>query len=128
MKKSILEIYALAVCFLMVFVTGFSLGKAVYSIIEISNPQFTLSSYEYGRLQTNDNFCNSNVYGHIKTLCDKQATDQITQLRINALNSAVSAEQRSGYQSLIIAIIVLTISLIIFVLHWLLAKRARQER
>ena len=47
MKKSILEIYALAVCFLALVCFVIALGLGVYDLIQIANPGFTINAYEY---------------------------------------------------------------------------------
>ncbi len=47
MKKSILEIYALAVCFAAIVCSAIALGFAIYNVIEIMNPEFTMSAHEY---------------------------------------------------------------------------------
>jgi hypothetical protein len=54
MKKSIVEIYALAVCFATIVCFVISLGIGLYDIVEITNPEFTMKSYAYEKHQTND--------------------------------------------------------------------------
>ena len=56
MKKTILEVYALAVCFVTIFCFAIFLGIAIYGLIEISNPEFTLNSRAYERHQSNEAF------------------------------------------------------------------------
>ena len=56
MKKSILEIYALAVCFVALLCFVIALGIGVYDLIQITNPEFTLNAYEYERHQSNEAF------------------------------------------------------------------------
>jgi len=56
MKEIILEIYALAVCFLTVLCFSICLGIGIYSVIQTTNPEFTLNAIEYGKHQSNDAF------------------------------------------------------------------------
>ena len=56
MKKSILEIYALAVCFVALVCFVIALGIGVYDLIQIANPVFTINAYEYNRHQSNEAF------------------------------------------------------------------------
>ncbi len=56
MKKSILEIYALAVCFVALLCFVIALGIGVYDLIQITNPEFTINVYEYERHQSNEAF------------------------------------------------------------------------
>jgi hypothetical protein len=44
-KKTILEIYALAVCFVTVICFVIALGIAAYGIVGIASPNFTISSW-----------------------------------------------------------------------------------
>ena len=56
MKQSILEIYALAVCFVTLVCFVIALGIGVYDLIEIANPEVTITSWEYDRHQSNETF------------------------------------------------------------------------
>ena len=56
MKKSLLEFYALAICFVTVVCLAIALGIATYGVIGMANPKFTLSSWVYTQHQTNDGF------------------------------------------------------------------------
>ena len=43
MKKSMIEIYALAVCFVCIASGGIVLGVGVYDVIQVAAPEMTLS-------------------------------------------------------------------------------------
>ncbi len=64
MKKSRLELYALAVCFIIVVCFVVAIGVAIYDIVKITAPEFTLSSYEYRRHQNNAEFWRSYRCGY----------------------------------------------------------------
>ena len=55
-KKSLLEIYALAVCFVTVVCFVIALGIGLYDLVELAYPEFSLSSYEYERHQSDEAF------------------------------------------------------------------------
>ena len=59
MKKSSVEIYGLAVCFVTLLCIIIALGVGIYDLLQITYPEFTLSAYEYERHQSNDSFRNS---------------------------------------------------------------------
>lgn len=46
-KKGLLEIYALAVCFFTLACFVIALGMAVWDIVELSAPEFTISNNHY---------------------------------------------------------------------------------
>ncbi len=128
MKKSLLEIYALAVCFATIVCFVISLGIGIYDLVEITNPEFTLSSYEFKRHQTNDAFwksCSSSWRKH-----DKERTrppeDELTKQRENSFQRALKAEKRDAFQSLTQIVIILIVNALVFLIHWRLARRARE--
>jgi len=121
MKKSLVEIYALAVCFFTVMCFTIFLGIGVYDIIEIIHPEFALSSYDFGRHQTNDEFTKN--LPNVKTL--PLTEDEITQKRIESLDLVVRSEKREAFQSLTYASVIILINIVIFFIHWKLSKRER---
>lgn len=56
MKKSLLELYALVVCFVTVICFSVSLGTGLYDMLQIKNPEFTVDSSSFERHQNNDMF------------------------------------------------------------------------
>lgn len=56
MKKTILEIYALAVCFAAVVCSTVTLGFGLWSVLEIAMPEFTVSNYVYENYQDNESY------------------------------------------------------------------------
>src|SRR6266436_275612 len=119
MKRTILEIYALAVCFVTVVCAVVSLGIGIWNVIEIVNPEFTLSSYEHGRHQSNDAF-----FGGAERQSQALSEEEKTKRRAASYAIAVGAEQRGGVQSLVVVSIILAIDAVVFLVHWRLARRA----
>jgi len=132
MKKSILEIYALAVCFVTLLCFVIALGIGVYDLIQIANPEFTISAYEYERHQSNEAF--DTVRGSpgralreiapgIPIEPTQRPEEEVTQQREESFQAALWSERRRGVQSLIQIVIILVIGVLVFVPHWLLARK-----
>jgi hypothetical protein len=120
MKKSLTELYALAVCFVTLVCFAVALGIGLYDIIQIGNPDFTVSSYEYERHQSDESFrqsCGDEYSSH--------SDAEISALRKESWERVLEMEQRSAYQSLVQIFIILIIDTIVFVIHWQIAKRVR---
>lgn len=124
MKKSMLEIYSLAVCFVTVICAVVTIGIGAYDLLEISNPEFTLPAYQYERHQSNEEFYRKD--------CEKEkevkplSADEKTKQRLASYDVALKAERRDAVQSLIKVFIVLVINAVVFFGHWRLARRARE--
>jgi hypothetical protein len=127
MRKSLLEIYALAVCFILVACFVVAMGVAVYEVVKIAKPEFTLSSYEYKRHQNNDEFWRSYKMGYENRDKDVQrpSEDILTKQRLESYPLTITAERRDAFQSLTISTIILIINLIVYLVHWQIARRAR---
>ncbi len=121
MKRTVLEIYGLAVCFVTVVCAAVSLGIGIYDIIEIVAPEFTLSSYEHGPHQSNEAF-----FRGAEKEAQGLSEGERTKRRLSSYAMAVRGERRKGVQNLVIVSIILVIDAIVFMLHWRLARRARE--
>ena len=128
MKKTILEIYALAVCFVTVTCFVVCLGVAGYSLIQIEKPDFTMRAYEYNQYQTNDAFwkeCGSRYCSEDEKKKPRPNEEELTKQRKAAFDLALVSEQRDGAQTLVKTLIVILIDIITFLVHWVIARRAR---
>jgi len=129
-KKTALEIYALAVCFFTVVCFAISLGIAMYDAVELSSPEFALSSWEYERHQSNEAFkqrrfgCGSDDK---ENDLEKLSEDELTKRREQSYTLALKNERHDAVQSLVQTGIIMFIDAFIFLVHWLLALRARQS-
>ena len=128
MKKSILEIYALAVCFIALVCFVIALGIGVYDLIQIASPAFTMNAYEYERHQSNETFRGSpgralrGIAPGIPVEPTEKPEEEVTQQREESFQAALRSERRRGMQSLIQILIILVIDVLVFVPHWLLAR------
>jgi hypothetical protein len=128
LKKSLLEIYALAVCFATIVCFVISLGIALYSIVEIVNPEFTMKSYEYDQYQSNDAYWqrHSGEYWNKEKGPQRPSEDELTKKRKESYQLAIIAEKRSGLQGLTKTAIIILIDTVVFLIHWCIARRARE--
>ncbi len=135
MKKTILEIYALTVCFVTVVCFVATLGVALYSVLEVINPDFTIDSWQYAQHQTNDAYwkryseppiligpAGQEIQGEKKV---RPSESELTKQREASYAEVLSSERRSGAQTLVKCIIILLINTVVFTLHWFIARRAQ---
>ncbi len=128
MKKSILEIYALAVCFATIVCFVITLGISIYDIVRIANPEFTMSSYEYNRHQSNDAYWkSSNNCSNDDKKEQRPADEELTKQRLASYQQSIKSELRDAFQSLIQSVIILIIAVIVFLIHWRVARRSRES-
>ena len=131
MKKSFVEIYGLAVCFVTLLCFVIALGVGIYDLVQVAFPEFTLNAYEYERHQSNDSFRNAPpVFRSVPRIAEAvpipEATeDEITRQREDSYRSVLRFERRRAGQSLVMVGIVMLIDVLVFLPHWILARRAR---
>jgi hypothetical protein len=127
MKKSILEIYALAVCFATVVCFVIALGVALFDVIQIAKPAFTLNSQEYNRHQSNDAFWNNyGQYDPDKKDKKRPADEELTKRRLDSYQQVLQSERRDAFQGITKAVIIIIIDIVFFMAHWRIARRARE--
>lgn len=153
MKRSSIEIYGLAVCFVTLLCFVIALGVGIYDLLQIAFPEFTLSAYEYERHRSNELFRNSPRSGsYVQWSAASRGTgaggeetyrfthrgistepqggpeiteDETTRKREDSYRRLLRAERRRGSQSLALVGIVMLIDVLVFLPHWILARRAR---
>lgn len=122
MKKGLLEIYALSVCFVALVCFVISLGIGIYDIVEITSPEFTLRTYVYEKHQTNKMFTRNWPEG--KPLL---SDEEITKQRKESYTIAIRTERRDALQSFTRVTIIILIDIVVFFVHWKIAKRAGES-
>ncbi|WP_163832763.1 hypothetical protein [Spartinivicinus ruber] len=131
MKKTILEIYALAVSFFTLACLAITSSVLIWDLVEISQPELTMSSYQYKCHHSDqdykDCFSDRPEYTREKNPEVFPTDAKLTAKRTTSYQRELKAEQRDGLQSMIQSIIVIVISIIIFLIHWQLAKRSREN-
>jgi hypothetical protein len=130
MKKTILEIYALAVCFVTVTCFIICLGIFGYSLIQINKPEFTMHSYVYDQYQSNDAYrkeCRSRYCSDEDKKEPRPSEEKITKQRLEAFSIALKSEEREGYQTLVKTLIIMLADASAFFIHWIISKKARNS-
>ena len=125
MKRSLVEIYALAVCFVTVTCFAVAAGIAIYDLVQIAYPEITLNSHEYERHQSNTAYRTS-YYPDAKSIA-ALSEEEVTKRREESYRSALNGEKRDGWQSLLRMAIVMLVDALFFFVHWRLAKRVRES-
>ena len=134
MKRSFVEIYGLAVCFVTLLCFVIALGAGIYDLLQVAFPEFTLNAYEYERHQSNDSFRNAPRSRAQWTAPPSRGAgpgiaeateDETTRQREDSYRSVLRAERRQAGQSLVMVGIVMLIDVLVFFPHWILARRAR---
>ena len=133
MKKSILEIYALALCFSSIVCFVVALGVGVYDVAQIVNPEFTLNSHEYSRHQSNDAFWDDPMGMPLMIPGESPAKErprppehELTKKREQSYQQTLLFEKRNASQGLVQVAIIIFIDCIVFMIHWWIAQHARE--
>jgi len=129
MKKNLLEIYALAVCFFTVACFVIVLGMAVWDGLQITNPEFTLNNHLYQKYQSDEAYKQHliSMHRHQQDAPDIPEGEALSKERIEGFNQALKGEARAGFQSLVKNLIILFIDFFVFAVHWFIAARARRS-
>ena len=123
MKKSFVEIYGLAVCFVTLLCFVIALGVGIYDLLQVAFPEFTLNAYEYERHQSNDSFRNAPpVFRSVPRIAEavpipEDTEDEITRQREDSYRSVLRFERRRAGQSLVMVGIVMLIDVLVFLPH-----------
>ncbi|MDD4962352.1 MAG: hypothetical protein PHI11_00385 [Gallionella sp.] len=129
MKKTILEIYALAVCFVSIICFVVCLGVAGYSLVQIAKPDFTMRSYDFDNYQSNDTYWKMKEGRGSCSKEDKStirpSESELTKQRTEAFSLEKASEQRDGEQTLVKTLIVILVDALAFLIHWRIARSAR---
>jgi hypothetical protein len=129
MKKTILEIYALAVCFVSIICFVVCLGVAGYSLVQIAKPDFTMRSYDFDNYQSNDTYwkkkegCGGCSKEDKPTI--RPSESELTKQRTEAFSLEKASEQRDGEQTLVKTLIIMLVDALAFLIHWRIARSAR---
>lgn len=129
MKRGWLEIYGLAVCFFVAAYFLFVAAEAAWHVIQISAPEFTVSSHQWERHQTDEAFRESLLGRHDNGLEKSSYVppegEALTKARQDSLELTVRSEARTAVQQLIRNLLGLSIAVVLFLTHWRIARRAR---
>lgn len=128
MKRTSLEIYSLAVCFIAVVVMVISLGTSLYSIVGISYPEFTINQWQYEQFESNDKFWENHPKHfppeHEGKPAERLSEEKLTKMRTEAYEVALRNEQRGSAQTLVQSLIFFFIAFVVFFIHWKIFKKS----
>lgn len=130
MKKNLIEIYALAVCFVTVACFVVTLGLALWDIVEFTVPEFTIAQNKYEPYQSEEAYLNyiSRQYPYTgKDAVPLPSGKKLTELRNENYKSVLSAEKRDALQGFVQKLFIMIVDAITFLIHWKIAGKARRE-
>ena len=129
MKKTILEVYSLTVCFVTLICFAVALGVMLYQAFLLLNPELSLGSYQYEKHISNESYWEKTKPSPSKSDCGVEVTkpndELLTKQREESLQRAIDKERRESKKSLVLALIIMLIDIIVFIPHWLIATRSR---
>lgn len=128
MKRKTLEIYALVVCFASIVTLIISLGIGIYSAVKVIKPGLTISAHTFRTYQSNEKFRDLELRSEKNKRYANISDAALTKMRLDSWNIELGMEKRRGFQSFTQASIFVVIGLIVFLLHWRMAKREKETQ
>ncbi len=139
MKKTVLEIYAMAVCFFSVVVFVVALVTAAWDVVQWAAPEFTVNDRVYECHQSDEFYreCQSEAEtgfwrahgygarGGEQSEAEPLAGAELTKRRENSYRRLLNAERRDAARGLAQKTLLALVVLVLFGAHWRLAKRSR---
>jgi hypothetical protein len=121
MFRSLIQVYALTVCFCTLMCGVIALGVAAYDVVRIAAPGFTMAN-TYGAWDSDEQFVL--VYPDKKGL----PLAEISAFREKYRQDGLAAERKTGQQGFVFAFIILVIDGAVYTIHWRIARRAEPVR
>lgn len=111
--RSLVQIYALLVCFCSLMCFVIALGVGAYDVIEIAAPDLTLTADRHA------------YYPYASILTDGKTHTEAELAEARAVQELWSLDyhRRSAIASLIFTAIVCAIDVVVFAVHWWIARR-----
>ena len=123
MKKNLLALYALGLCFVLAASLAIVFSMLLYDLLELNFPELTLPARIHERHQSDELFLLS-LGSEEGVLKKKQFSKaRLSKLRKESYRAALLSEQRAAKQSLMRGAITIFVSSLLFWIHWRLARR-----
>jgi hypothetical protein len=124
-KRTYLELYVLAVCFVAVACFVVTLCANIYSIIRMAAPEFSLNSAQFERYQSNDTFWDFCIQDRTCSDEDEERPpeEELTDLRKEWLERALATEEHMGIQFFVKTLVAMLLEILVFGIHWWLGRR-----
>ena len=118
MKKTLVEIYALLVCFASIFIVIVNAATGLYSAVRATQPTITVDGYAYRRSLSDEDFMQA-----WPQQSAKPHPADVPALRKAAYAQALDIESRGGLNVFISSFMYVVAAGLVFGLHWRLAQR-----
>ena len=133
MKRQLLEIYALAVCFFTVACFVIVAGMLLWDLVRLLAPDFTVASYVYEMHQSDAAYERSGGrYPGALPLRREQGEAPAQPVapppalsRAESWAIALHTERREGLRGIVRNAIIIFIDLLVFAAHWRIGRAAR---
>lgn len=126
MKKTLLQKYAMVVCFFTLPWTVAASACLIYGLVGVFIPTFTMSSDIYVRFQSNEEYWGCSPSWVKCERKDKNGVvpteDQVTAERLVSLKREIDKERMKSQQTVVQSLLVLLGATLIFVFHWRIAR------
>ncbi len=131
-KTTLLEFYALTVCFFSIVALLFSFSFIIWNGVGIIKPEFTLPEYIWKNHQSDEAF----KQYLLSSACPYPQEEKkskpslpegsaLTTARNQSFMEALKAEKRSSVQNVLINLIILILASFSFIGHWKIGSKAR---
>lgn len=129
MKKTAVEVYALAVCFFAAAVFAVSAAAAVWDVVEWAAPEFAMDGRDYECHQSDDAFQSCYERGDIgfyrrETPAPLPDGAALTTTREESFSRQINAGRRNAIKDLAQKGILCVMMMILFAAHWRLRRLA----
>lgn len=122
MRRSLLEIYALTVCFASVMFLIVTVAMCLNEGVRMAAPSATVSGWTYERSLSDEAFLST----WPKERPHPDAST-LPRLRSEAFRSALDSERHDGLKSFLQSLMYTIVASVVFCLHWTLARRERRR-
>jgi len=137
MKRQLLEIYALAVCFFTVACFVIVVGMLLWDAVRVAAPGFTVPNHVFEMHQSEQSYRRMQGPRMTRPVPPADPAAGTAPLALSAPEDTLSrdeswalalrAERREGLRGIVRNAIILVIDLLVFGLHWRIARGARAE-
>ena len=141
MENNLIRVYALSVCFVTILCVAATSGIALYGIAVYISPELGLDRTTYSAYQSNDGFRSSRFFyrppaivaepssGIIRSTTDyntdlqpPMSDEEVEELRLRQYAVILKNEKFDAMKSLLRYLIILTVSSLLFAVHWRIAR------
>ena len=129
MKRDLVQIYALAVCFFCAAGMAITVSFVLYGIVQATVPTFTLPGHQYERHADATAYRQSQIARAPESMQLEYAElspEKLENERKRSLERHIATESRSGYQTILRCGIIFAVFACVFFLHWRLSRRQRE--